>query len=79
MKAAGLETVRMRLTAICTVCIKAFLNEVQQMDQKLRKIGPVNQSIGAERWRAAQQELRAGLPAKPGRTAPSAALGLPPE
>ena len=70
MKAAGLETVRMRLTAICTVCIKAFLNEVQQMDQKLRKIGPVNQSIGAELWRAAQQELRAGLPAKPGRTAP---------
>ncbi len=64
MKAGGLEIERMRLTAICTVCIKAFLNEVQQLDQKLRKIGPVNQSIAAELWRASQQELRTGLELK---------------
>lgn len=62
MKAGGLEIERMRLTAICTVCTKAFLNEVRQMDQKLRKIGPTNTSTAAELWRASQRELQAGLP-----------------
>ncbi len=61
MKAGGLEIERMRLTAICTVCIKAFLNEVNQMEQKLRQIGPTNQSVAAVLWQASRQELRARL------------------
>jgi len=35
MKQRGLETNRLRLCAICTVCSKAFLKEVQQMCQLL--------------------------------------------
>jgi coenzyme F420-reducing hydrogenase delta subunit len=31
MKKRGLETKRLRLCAICTVCSRAFLNEVNQM------------------------------------------------
>jgi F420-non-reducing hydrogenase iron-sulfur subunit len=31
---------RLRLTAICTVCNRAFLNEVKQMDQLVHEIGP---------------------------------------
>ncbi len=31
MKERGLDTKRLRLTAICTVCSKAFLKEVNQM------------------------------------------------
>jgi coenzyme F420-reducing hydrogenase delta subunit len=61
MKAGGLEIERMRLTAICTVCIKAFLNEVNQMEQKLRKIGPTDRSVAARLWEASRQELWAGL------------------
>lgn len=70
MKAGGLEIERMRLTAICTVCIKAFLNEVQQMDQKLRNLGPTNRSAAAELWHASRRELEAGLPVRSERTAP---------
>ena len=33
MKERGLDTRRLRLCAICTVCTKAFLKEVQQMAQ----------------------------------------------
>lgn len=65
MKAGGLEIERMRLTAICTVCIKAFLAEVNQMNEKLRTIGPVNRLIATALWEAAQQELRASLPVIP--------------
>ena len=40
MKAMEIELKRLRLTAICTVCNRAFLNEVKQMDQVVREIGP---------------------------------------
>jgi len=40
MKAMEIELKRLRLTAICTVCNRAFLNEVKQMDQLVHEIGP---------------------------------------
>jgi F420-non-reducing hydrogenase iron-sulfur subunit len=64
MKEGGLEIERMRLTAICTVCIKAFLKEISQLDRKLREIGPANRSIAAALWQASLQELQSGLSAQ---------------
>lgn len=40
MKAMELDLKRLRLTAICTVCNRAFLNEVKQMDQLVQELGP---------------------------------------
>ena len=40
MKEMELDMKRLRLTAICTVCNRAFLNEVNQMDKLVREIGP---------------------------------------
>ncbi len=40
MKSMELDLKRLRLTAICTVCNRAFLNEVNQMDQLVRELGP---------------------------------------
>jgi F420-non-reducing hydrogenase iron-sulfur subunit len=40
MKKMEIDIKRLRLTAICTVCNRAFLNEVKQMDQLIREIGP---------------------------------------
>ncbi|MDX2498759.1 MAG: hydrogenase iron-sulfur subunit [Desulfobacterales bacterium] len=40
MKAQNLEIRRLRLTAICTVCNRAFLNEVNQMNEVVRELGP---------------------------------------
>jgi len=39
MKARGLDIRRLRLTAICTVCVKPFLKEVNQMNTLLHEIG----------------------------------------
>ena len=58
MKEGGLETQRIRLTAICTVCIKAFLKEVQQLDQAIRKCGRVDRELAAGLWRESQVRLR---------------------
>lgn len=41
MKARGIDTRRLRLVAICTVCTKPFLKEVNQMIELLQAIGPV--------------------------------------
>ena len=38
MKEQGLDIRRLRLTAICTVCNRAFLNEVNQMNQVLQEL-----------------------------------------
>jgi coenzyme F420-reducing hydrogenase delta subunit len=57
MKEGGLETERIRLTAICTVCIKAFLKEVSQLNAALTELGPVNQALAAK----LQAESRARL------------------
>ena len=51
MKSGGLETERIRLTAICTVCIKAFLKEIALLNDHLSRIGPVNRVL-AEQLRA---------------------------
>ncbi len=40
MKARGLDIRRLRLTAICTVCTRAFLNEVRQMNDLVSELGP---------------------------------------
>jgi coenzyme F420-reducing hydrogenase delta subunit len=40
MKEEGLDIRRLRLTAICTVCNRAFLNEVSQMNQIVHELSP---------------------------------------
>ena len=50
MSAGGLGFERIRLTAICTVCIKAFLKEVALLSDHLQRLGPVDTQI-AERLR----------------------------
>ena len=45
MKKRGIDIRRLRLTAICTVCTKPFLNEVNQMDELLGEIGFVKEEI----------------------------------
>ena len=40
MKAQGLDLRRLRLTAICTVCNRAFLKEVQEMKALVQELGP---------------------------------------
>ncbi len=47
MKQRGLDTRRLRLVAICTVCTKAFLKEVAQMNELLQTIGLVNNEMAA--------------------------------
>ena len=44
MKERGLDTRRLRLTSICTVCTRAFIKEVRQMNELLAELG----SPGAE-------------------------------
>ena len=39
MKARGLDTRRLKLAAICTVCTKPFLKEIKLMDDLLQGIG----------------------------------------
>jgi coenzyme F420-reducing hydrogenase delta subunit len=41
MKGHLLDTRRLRLAAICTVCVRPFLNEIQNMNTLLKEIGPV--------------------------------------
>jgi len=43
MKSRSLDTRRLRLTAICTVCVRPFLNEIDKMTSLLDEIGPVTQ------------------------------------
>ncbi len=54
MKQRGIDTRRLRLVAICTVCTKAFLKEVEQMNELLADHRP-----GEERThRAAASRLK---------------------
>lgn len=39
MKESDLDVRRLRLTAICTVCNRAFLNEVNQMNALVKELG----------------------------------------
>ena len=45
MKEKGIDTRRLRLVAICTVCAKPFLKEVNQMSDLLKEIGPVEHDL----------------------------------
>ena len=45
MKERGIDTRRLRLTAICTVCTKPFLKEVNQMNELLEEIGFVSDEM----------------------------------
>ncbi len=47
MKEIGLDTRRLKLTAICTVCTKPFLKEVSQMNILLDEIGFVKDEMAA--------------------------------
>jgi coenzyme F420-reducing hydrogenase delta subunit len=38
MKERGMDTGRLKLTTICTVCKAAFLKEIQEMESRLQKI-----------------------------------------
>jgi coenzyme F420-reducing hydrogenase delta subunit len=41
MKARGIDIRRLKLTAICSVCIKAFVKEVADLEAVLGQLGPV--------------------------------------
>jgi F420-non-reducing hydrogenase iron-sulfur subunit len=47
MKERGIDIRRLRLAAICTVCVKPFLKEVNQMNDLLRGIGFVKDELAA--------------------------------
>jgi F420-non-reducing hydrogenase iron-sulfur subunit len=47
MKERGVDIRRLRLAAICTVCVKPFLKEVNQMADLLKGIGCVKDEIAA--------------------------------
>jgi coenzyme F420-reducing hydrogenase delta subunit len=47
MTERGINTRRLRLVAICTVCTSAFMREVAQMNQTLAEIGPVRNELAA--------------------------------
>ena len=47
MKERGLATRRLRLVAICTVCMKPFLKEVNEMNSVLQEIGPIDRELSA--------------------------------
>ena len=48
MKELALDTRRLRLTAICTVCTTPFQREVQKMEKILEEIGPIERPISLE-------------------------------
>lgn len=47
MKERGIDTRRLKLAAICTVCTKPFLKEVKMMDDLLQGIGFVKNELQA--------------------------------
>ena len=61
MKGGGLEIERIRLTAICTVCIKSFVKEIDQMRAKIGPMGPVDREVAARVWQGEleQRDARA--------------------
>jgi F420-non-reducing hydrogenase iron-sulfur subunit len=47
MKERGISIRRLKLTAICSVCTKAFLKEVAEMEGVLADLGPVSGELEA--------------------------------
>lgn len=60
MKERGIDIRRLRLTAICTVCVKPFLKEVSQMHDLLNGIGFVRDEIAANATALAARETAHG-------------------
>ena len=54
MKARGIDIRRLRLTAICTVCIRAFLKEVNLMNELVQELGPPSREMEAAGAQAVQ-------------------------
>jgi F420-non-reducing hydrogenase iron-sulfur subunit len=48
MEERGIDPRRLRLSAICTVCTKPFLKEVNQMSELLNSIGLVRDEISSK-------------------------------
>jgi coenzyme F420-reducing hydrogenase delta subunit len=48
MKERGIDTRRLKLAAICTVCTKPFLKNIDEMEQLLHDIGYVKDEIAVE-------------------------------
>ncbi len=48
MKQRGIDIRRLRLAAICTVCVKPFLKEVKLMEELLEGIGFINDELSAK-------------------------------
>lgn len=63
MNAGGLDIERIRLTAICTVCIKAFLKEIAQMSDNLYRLGPVDRKLAEQLRRASVERMQASVSA----------------
>ena len=61
MKAGGLDIERIRLTAICTVCIKAFLKEIAQMTDNLIRLDPVDRTLAGKLYEESLQRLQSSL------------------
>jgi F420-non-reducing hydrogenase iron-sulfur subunit len=49
LKERGVNIRRLKLTAICSVCTKAFLKEVGEMEAVLAELGPVKGELAAAR------------------------------
>jgi coenzyme F420-reducing hydrogenase delta subunit len=47
MTERGIDTKRLRLVAICTVCTAAFMREIRQMNETLAAIGSVRDELAA--------------------------------
>lgn len=45
MNALNLETERLRLAAICTVCTTPFVREIRRMEDVLERIGPIHRPL----------------------------------
>ncbi len=58
MKDGGLEIERIRVTAICTVCIKAFLKEIAEMGDNLARLGPVDRVLAEKLRQESLQRLQ---------------------
>lgn len=48
MKERNIDIRRLRLAAICTVCVKPFLKEVNQMNELLQGIGFIKDELAAQ-------------------------------
>jgi F420-non-reducing hydrogenase iron-sulfur subunit len=48
MKERGIDIRRLRLAAICTVCVKPFLKEVKLMEELLEGIGLIKDELSAK-------------------------------